>query len=214
MNLTTYAIVLLILLSFPDRSIAQSKHRLKFSKCEKALAKLLPKEARVKIADIGNMVTLGDAGEALDWDAAMAPYKYDIQFFEDHFDDEQLIDIINSNLCPKVTASAFTALMQDRPSNITDEMIKNLLMNYVTDTVTMVFEDHGCFAIPLPLFDYMLSIANSAYFPIFIALHEFDESIVEDLLELRKPYYNPDADYNSGFSWDQYVKGFKPSEPW
>lgn len=154
-------------------------------------------------------VSYGDAGECDDYYACLKPYRDRVLYFDSVFTDEQLVTIFKTGECPVMRAYAFLALTYDRDTAEMDPVLEGLMLDLASDTTSYVTEDHGCYALPIPLFDYLLTVVVKGTSGFFIGIRTLDIEVQQKIIDARWPYFVPDRQYNFA-TWEEYVDHYQP----
>lgn len=107
-----------------------------------------------------NAVTLGNAGEAEDWNSYLGQFRVIVNYFDSACTKPELIKIVSRNDCPLITCYAFQALVTPENAQISQKEIHHLLLLFTNDTSSCVYLDRGCGRSRIDMFDYLLSLVS------------------------------------------------------
>ena len=161
-----------------------------------------------KLIELG-AVSLGDAGEAADWEKYLNHFRSFITYFDTIFTDQQLINIIGRNECPLVTCYAFHSLVKSKDKSINDKTVQDLLLNFAKDTTSYVYLDWGCSSSLIQMFDYLLSLVTDKRANSYLAdIRPLTKMVTEKILEERRPYFSNHDIYGQESTWQSYYESF------
>lgn len=152
-----------------------------------------------------NAVTLGDAGESRNAQAYLSRFHRFTEYFDSAYHDTTLVEIVKSNYCPLVSCYAFEALVTKSNDAVNNQLLYKLIRPFAQDTTSFVYLDWGCGRSRKETFDYMFTLIRRHH-EIYRADNTLtsNRELVENLLELRKPYYRDRSGNWKEITWEIY----------